>query len=89
MVMSQERRNELLREFRGHERDSGSPEIQVALLTERINCVTEHLRSHPKDYLSRRGLLGMVSKRTRLLAYLRRQDFERYRQLIERLGLRK
>jgi small subunit ribosomal protein S15 len=76
-------------EFGMHATDTGSPEVQVALLTERINHLTEHLRTHGKDHHSRRGLLMMVGKRRRLLDYLRSQDVERYRSLIARLGLRR
>ena len=79
----------VVEEFGSHETDTGSPEVQVALLTERINHLTEHLRTHKKDHHSRRGLLMMVGKRRRLLAYLRNQDVERYRTLIARLGLRR
>lgn len=79
----------VIEEFGSHEKDSGSPEVQVALLTERINHLTDHLRSHKKDHHSRRGLLMMVGKRRRLLGYLRDQDVERYRALIARLGLRR
>lgn len=76
-------------EFGTHETDTGSPEVQVALLTERIDHLTEHLRFHKKDHHGRRGLLMMVGKRRRLLGYLRDQDVERYRSLIARLGLRR
>lgn len=76
-------------QYRTSETDTGSPEVQVALLTERINHLTEHLKVHGKDHHSRRGLLMMVGKRRRLLDYLRNQDVERYRSLIERLGLRR
>ena len=79
----------VIEEFGSHAKDTGSPEVQVALLTERINHLTEHLRTHKKDHHSRRGLLMMVGKRRRLLAYLRNQDVERYRSLIARLGLRR
>lgn len=72
-----------------HAKDTGSPEVQVALLTERINQLTEHLRTHKKDFHSRRGLLMMVGKRRRLLQYLSREDNARYRGLIEKLGLRR
>jgi small subunit ribosomal protein S15 len=72
-----------------HESDTGSPEVQVALLTERINHLTEHLKVHKKDHHSRRGLLMMVGRRRRLLDYLRRNDVERYRALIAKLGLRR
>lgn len=83
-----ERKRELIAQFRVHERDTGSPEVQVALLTERINHLTEHLRAHRKDFHSRRGLMKMVGQRRRLLNYLRAEDQERYRALVERLGLR-
>jgi small subunit ribosomal protein S15 len=76
-------------EHRLHETDTGSPEVQVGLLTERINHLTEHLRVHPKDHHSRRGLLVLVGRRRRLLDYLRRNDVERYRALIGKLGLRR
>ena len=76
-------------EFGMHETDTGSPEVQAALLTERINQLTDHLRIHKKDHHSRRGLLMMVGKRRRLLDYLRSQNVERYRTLIARLGLRR
>jgi small subunit ribosomal protein S15 len=74
--------------YRQHEGDTGSPRVQIALLTERINTLTEHFRTHRKDHHGRRGLLMMVSKRRRLLDYLKRTDREGYRQLIEALGLR-
>ncbi len=79
----------IIEEFGTHETDTGSPEVQIAVLTERINHLTEHLRVHKKDHHSRRGLLMMVGKRRRLLNYLRNQDVERYRSLIARLGLRR
>ena len=79
----------VVEEFGTHETDTGSPEVQVALLTERINHLTDHLRFHKKDHHGRRGLKMMVGKRRRLLAYLRDQDVERYRSLIARLGLRR
>ena len=81
--------SEIVAEFGTHESDTGSPEVQVALLTERINHLTEHLRTHKHDHHSRRGLLLMVGKRRRLLDYLRREDVERYRALIAKLGLRR
>ncbi len=81
--------HEIIAEYGHHDSDTGSPEVQVALLTERINHLTEHLRSHKHDHHSRRGLLMMVGKRRRLLNYLNRQDVERYRSLIARLGLRR
>jgi small subunit ribosomal protein S15 len=80
---------DIIAEFGTREGDTGSPEVQVALLTERINHLTEHLRDHKHDHHSRRGLLLMVGKRRRLLDYLRRQDVERYRSLIAKLGLRR
>ena len=76
-------------EHRLHETDTGSPEVQVALLTERVNHLTDHLKVHPKDHHSRRGLLVLVGRRRRLLDYLRRNDVERYRALIAELGLRR
>ena len=79
----------IIDDFGTHESDTGSPEVQVALLTERINHLTDHLRVHKKDHHSRRGLLMMVGKRRRLLGYLRDQDVERYRALIAKLGLRR
>ena len=79
----------IIEEFGTHETDTGTPEVQVALLTERINHLTEHLRFHKKDHHGRRGLLMMVGKRRRLLNYLRNQDVERYRTLIAKLGLRR
>jgi len=89
MSISAERRAQIINEFKVHEKDSGSPEVQVALLTEKIREVTEHLKDHDHDYASRRGLSGMVSKRTRLTEYLRRTNHARYLKLINRLGLRK
>jgi small subunit ribosomal protein S15 len=80
---------ELVTEYGAHDSDTGSPEVQVALLTGRIRHLTEHLREHKHDHHSRRGLLMMVGKRGRLLKYLRRTDAERYRRLIARLGLRR
>ncbi|MCI0543043.1 MAG: 30S ribosomal protein S15 [Actinobacteria bacterium] len=80
---------DIVAEYGTHEGDTGSPEVQVALLTEHINHLTEHLRDHRHDHHSRRGLLLMVGKRRRLLDYLRRQDVERYRSLIAKLGLRR
>ena len=89
MSITQERKQELIGKFATGKDDTGSPEVQVALLTERINGLTEHLRVHKHDYASRRGLLMMVSRRNRLLRYLARCDRPRYQQLIGRLGLRK
>ena len=89
MALAEERKNEIIREYRTHENDTGSPEIQVALLTARIQELTDHLRTHPKDFHSRRGLLMMVGQRRRLLNYLNSKDIARYRALIARLGLRR
>ena len=87
--MTKERKSQILTEYARKEKDTGSVEVQVALLTERINELTEHLKVHKKDEHSRRGLLIMVGKRKRLLKYLESKDIERYRDLISRLGLRK
>ncbi len=84
-----ENKEKTIREHRTHEGDTGSPEVQVAVLTRRIAHLTEHLREHKHDYHSRRGLLKMVGKRRRLLRYLQKKDVERYRALIARLGLRR
>ena len=89
MALQAERKNEIISEFRVHETDTGSPEVQIALLTERITQLTDHLRSNRQDHHSRRGLLQMVGKRRRLLAYLSKNDVARYRETISRLGLRK
>jgi len=89
MTITKERKQEIIQGFRQGETDTGSPEVQVAILTTRINALTEHLRTHKKDYASRRGLLAMVSRRRRLLDYLRRVDSQRYFEIIGRLGLRK
>jgi len=82
-------KTKIIEEFKLHESDTGSPEVQIAILTHRINRLTEHLKVHKKDHHSRRGLLMMVSKRKRLLEYLKRKDERRYRELIERLNLRR
>ena len=82
-------KEETIEEYRAHEDDTGSPEVQVAVLTRRIAHLTEHLREHKHDYHSRRGLLKMVGRRRRLLKYLQKNDVERYRALIARLGLRR
>lgn len=89
MAISKERKNELINEFKTHETDTGSPEVQIAVLTEEINKLNEHLRTHKKDHHSRRGLLKMVGKRRNLLTYLRNKDVQRYRVLINKLGLRR
>jgi small subunit ribosomal protein S15 len=82
-------KDDIIAGFRVHETDTGSPEVQIALLTERINGLTDHLREHKHDHHSRRGLLKLVGRRRRLLAYLSEKDVERYRATISRLGLRK
>ncbi len=87
--MDKERKDQIIKEFARHEGDTGSPEVQVALLTERINHLNDHLADHKKDHHSRRGLLLMVGQRRGLLAYLKQTDIERYRSLIARLNLRK
>lgn len=89
MALTQERKNELINEYKTHENDTGSPEVQIAVLTEQINTLNEHLRTHKKDHHSRRGLLKMVGKRRNLLTYLRNKDVTRYRELINKLGLRR
>ncbi len=89
MSITAERKTELISSFRQNPQDTGSPEIQVAVLTERINNLTEHFKSHKNDLHSRRGLLKMVSRRRRLLDYLKRSDDEKYRSIIQQLGLRK
>jgi small subunit ribosomal protein S15 len=89
MTLTKERKQELVQRFGGDEADTGRTEVQVALLTERINQLTGHLRTHRKDHHSRRGLLMLVGQRRRLLNYLQRSDLERYRSLIRELGLRR
>ena len=89
MQLTQERKRELIVQFGENESDTGKTEVQVALLTERINQLTEHLRSHRKDHHSRRGLLMLVGRRRRFLNYLQHEDLERYRALIASLGLRR
>lgn len=89
MAISQERKNELIEAHKTHASDTGSPEVQIAILTENIVNLTEHLREHKKDHHSRRGLLKMVGKRRKLLAYLKKKDVKRYSALIEKLGLRR
>ena len=87
--MTKERKQEIINTYKRYEKDTGSPEVQVALLTERINELTEHLKVHKKDNHSRRGLLKMVGKRRNLLNYLAKKDVQRYRDIIAKLGLRK
>jgi small subunit ribosomal protein S15 len=89
MALLVERKKEIIQGNQVNDKDTGSPEVQVAMLTERINELTEHLRTHQKDFHSRRGLLMMVGKRRRLLQYLMKESNERYRKLIEKLGLRR
>lgn len=89
MALTKERKNQLIDEFKTHDNDTGSPEVQIAVLTEQINLLNEHLRTHKKDHHSRRGLLKMVGKRRNLLTYLRGKDVTRYRELINKLGLRR
>lgn len=89
MALQKEQRDEIVEDYQRHESDTGSPEVQIALLTERILALTDHLRDHPHDHHSRRGLFKMVGRRRRLLRYLSKKDTERYRTVIERLGLRR
>lgn len=89
MSITAERKQTLIKEYATHEGDTGSPEVQVAILSERISTLTDHLKMHQKDFASRRGLLMMVGQRRRLLDYLRRTNQGRYQTLIERLGLRR
>ncbi|BDU76668.1 30S ribosomal protein S15 [Mesoterricola sediminis] len=89
MALNIEQKKIIIEDYKQHDTDTGSPEVQVALLTKRINDLTEHFKVHAKDYHSRRGLMIMVGQRRRLLDYLRRKDKARYASLIERLGLRR
>ena len=89
MVMTPEKKKEIIDDFRVHPADTGSPEVQIALLSERITYLTEHFKSHKKDHHSRRGLLKLVGQRRQLLNYLKRKSIERYNTVIERLGLRR
>jgi small subunit ribosomal protein S15 len=88
MVMASTRKRELVESFRQGASDSGSPEVQIALLTERVKLLTEHLKTHPKDFASRRGLLMMVGRRAKLLRFLAKRDVTRYRSIVKRLDLR-
>lgn len=88
LALDPSRKQSIIGEYRRHENDTGSPEVQIALLTERINQLTEHLKVHTKDFHSRRGLYKMVGQRRRLLNYLRDKDVERFRAVVERLGIR-
>lgn len=89
MTITKERKQEVIESHRKEDGDTGSPEVQIAILTERINGLTEHMRSHHKDYASRRGLLGLVSRRRRLLDYVRDRDPQHYLDIIAKLGIRK
>lgn len=89
MALTQERKQELISEHKVHDTDTGSPEVQIAILTENIVKLTSHFREHKKDHHSRRGLLKMVGQRRKLLAYLKNKDVKRYSALIEKLGLRR
>jgi len=89
VVMTPDKKKEIIDDFRVHPADTGSPEVQIALLSERITYLTEHFKSHKKDHHSRRGLLKLVGQRRQLLNYLKRKSIERYNAVIERLGLRR
>lgn len=89
MGLTRENKSTLIEHHRTHEKDTGSPEVQIALLSERISGLTEHCKTHTKDHASRRGLIMLVSKRRRLLDYLKHSDTERYKGIVEKLGLRK
>ena len=89
MVMTPDRKQEIIGDFKVHPTDTGSPEVQIALLSERITYLTQHFKTHAKDHHSRRGLLMMVGQRRRLLDYLKKRDVTRYKAVIARLGLRK
>jgi small subunit ribosomal protein S15 len=89
MALLQERKQEIISEYQVHETDTGSAEVQVAMLTERINKLSQHLQGNKKDYSSRRGLLKMIGRRKRLLSYIAKKDVEKYREIIGRLGIRR
>lgn len=89
MAFTRDRKTDIIGNYRTHDTDTGSPEVQVALLSERISYLTEHFKTHAKDHHSRRGLLKLVGQRRRLLDYLKRKDTDRYAELIRRLGIRK
>jgi small subunit ribosomal protein S15 len=89
MALTNEKKRQIIEEFKTHENDTGSPEVQIAILTHRINELNAHLKDHKKDHHSRRGLLKMVGQRRSLLNYLKKKDITRYRELIEKLGLRR
>jgi len=88
-VLAREKKTAVINQYRTHDTDTGSPEVQIAILSERIGELTEHFKTHKKDHASRRGLLMMVSKRRGLLDYLRKHDTERYKEVIQKLGIRK
>lgn len=89
MTMDTDDKKKIIDEYKVHDSDTGSPEVQIALLTERINYLTEHFKTHKKDYHSRRGLLKLVGSRRKLLEYLKKKDIERYRTIVKKLGLRR
>ena len=89
MVLTKEKKSELMNKHQTHDGDTGSTEVQIAIFTERINYLTEHFKDHKKDHHSRRGLLKLVGKRRRLLDYLKSKDFQRYKNIVEKLNLRK
>ena len=89
MPIDLERKKTVIEQFRTHQGDTGSPEVQIALITERVNSLTEHFKQHAKDHHSRRGLLMLIGKRRGLLEYLRKKDLERYRTITEKLGIRR
>jgi small subunit ribosomal protein S15 len=89
MSLAKEKKQEIIDDFKKHDSDTGSPEVQIALLSERINSLTEHFKKHKKDHHSRRGLLMLINKRRKLLSYLKSTDNEKYKENIKRLGLRK
>ncbi len=89
MTLAQEKKKEIMEQFRKHEKDTGSSEVQIALLSERISYLTEHFKAHKRDHHSRRGLLKLVGQRRRLLNYLRAGNMDRYRTVVEKLGLRR
>ena len=88
MSISKEQKQKIIEEYRLHDCDTGSPEVQIAILTYRINALTEHLKTHKKDHHSRRGLFKMIGQRRGLLRYLEKKDINRYRELVEKLGIR-
>lgn len=88
-MLTKERKTEIIHAYQMHTSDSGSPEVQIAILTERINSLTDHFKTHAKDHHSRRGLLKMVSKRRRLLDFLKREDVQRYKAILKKLNIRK